>query len=190
MAMEAPLALAAAMSPKPRLLSTVEIIKHFGSPNDATNLTTLDLPFQMQLDWAPGTKVSKITIHKKVAPKFKDVCDDLLAHYGAEKIHELGIDQFGGCLFFRPQRGLENKYAAAMKAKNYGLAYTYLSRHSWAIAIDLDADRNQLKWKKDKAQFGKPEYQAMIDIFYKHGFISYGRERNNDFMHFEIGVIL
>lgn len=185
-----PLAISPLSKPKPRLLSTAEILLHYGAPNDATNLTQIDLPYPFRLDWAPGTLVRKITIHKKIADRFLAVCRDLLAHYGQQEITRLGIDQFAGCLNFRPQRGLEGKYAAAMQAKNYQLAYTYLSRHSWATAIDLDADRNQLKWKAGKAEFSKPEYKPMIDIFYKHGFISYGRERNNDYMHFEIGILL
>ncbi len=39
------------------------------------------------------------------------------------------------------------------------------SRHSWGIAIDLDPER----------------------IFYKHGFLSLGVEKDYDWMHFEIG---
>jgi hypothetical protein len=63
---------------------------------------------------------------------------------------------------------------------------TKWSRHAWGIAIDLDPARNGLKTKKPIAQFSKPEYKAMIDIFTKHGFIGYGPAKDYDWMHFEL----
>ena len=153
-------------------MTDAEIIFKYGNPGDPTKLTTISLPYPMRIAWDKTKTVTKIQCHKLIADKLKAVFSDLLAHYGLEKIQELGIDLFGGCLNVRLMRGSKTKW----------------SRHSWAIAIDLDPERNQLKETKKTARFARPEYKPMIDIFYKHGFYSLGVEKNYDWMHFEIAA--
>jgi hypothetical protein len=152
------------------MLKTNEIINKYGKPNqNGTYLININLPYPMRLAWDLNTKVTKMRCHKLVANNFINVFKDLLDYYGYDKIVELGIDKFGGCFNFRAMRG--------------GSDY---SRHSWGIAIDLDPERNKLKETSKTARFARPEYKPMIDIFYKHGFISLGVEKNYDWMHFEI----
>jgi hypothetical protein len=143
----------------------------YGEPGDEKNLVSMVVPYPMKLSWYIKTIVTKIRCHKKIAEPLKKVFDEILTHYGLEKIKELKLDIFGGCYNFRPVRGGTN-----------------LSKHSWGIAIDLDPENNQLKWGKDKASFAKPEYKFMIDTFYKHGFESLGVEKNMDYMHFQIKI--
>jgi len=155
------------------MITTAQAIKDFGKPNqDGTYLVSIDLPYPMRLAWDKKTTVNKMRCHHLVAKNFHNVFTELLAHYGLSKIQELGIDLFGGCFNFRAMRG--------------GSDY---SRHSWGIAIDLDPERNQLKETKATARFARPEYKPMIDIFYRHGFLSLGIEKGYDFMHFEIKPI-
>ena len=106
---------------------------------------------------------------KDISAKLLAVFNDILSHSGSAKIKELGIDLFGGCFNYRKMRG--------------GSSW---SKHAWGIAIDLDPARNTLKETSKTARFARPEYKPMIDIFYKHGFISLGVEKNYDWMHFEI----
>jgi D-alanyl-D-alanine carboxypeptidase len=151
------------------MLNTNEIIKIFGKPNQqGSYLTTITLPFPMRIAWDKETKLTKMRCHKLVSEDLISAFSDILEHYGYDKIVELGIDLFGGCFNFRQMRG--------------GSDY---SRHSWGIAIDLDPERNQLKETSKTARFARPEYKPMIDILYKHGFVSLGREKNYDWMHFE-----
>jgi hypothetical protein len=154
------------------MLTTQQTIKKYGTPNVTGEgyLVTLNLPYPMRLAWDTDTTVTKLRCHKLIAGSFEAVFKDILATYGLPKIKELGIDLFGGCFNFRKMRG--------------GSAW---SKHSWGIAIDLDPARNTLHETSKTARFARPEYKAMIDIFYKHGFISLGREKNFDWMHFEIG---
>lgn len=153
------------------MLKTNEIIKKYGKPNQqGSYLTTITLPYPMRIAWDKDTKVTKMRCHKLISDDFLGVFNDLLTHYGYEKIVELGIDLFGGCFNFRKMRGGSD-----------------WSRHSWGIAIDLDPERNQLEETSKTARFARPEYKPMIDIFYKHGFISLGKEKNYDWMHFEKG---
>ena len=151
------------------MLNTKQITQIYGQPNQqGSYLTTIQLPFPMRLAWDKKTSVTKMRVHKKAAQDFINVFNELLAVYGLAKIQALGIDLFGGCFAFRAMRG--------------GSDY---SRHSWGIAIDLDPERNQLKESDKTARFARPEYKPMIDIFYKHGFVNLGVEKNYDWMNFE-----
>lgn len=152
-------------------MTTSQIIKKYGEPNITGEgyLVKINLPYPMRVAWDLDSSVTTIMCHKLIAERLTKVFLDLLDHYGYEKIKELGIDLYGGCFNYRHKRG--------------GLDW---SMHAWALAIDLDPARNQLKETKRTARFARPEYKAMIDIFYKHGFISLGREKDFDWMHFEI----
>jgi hypothetical protein len=154
-------------------MTTNQIIKKYGKPNEtgAGYLTVIQLPYPMRLAWDLDVKVTRMSCHKLVEDKFLAVFNDLLCHYGYDEIVRLGIDLFGGCFNYRRMRG--------------GSSW---SLHSWGIAIDLDPARNKLKESKRTARFARPEYKPMIDIFYNHGFISLGVEKNYDFMHFEIAA--
>ena len=153
------------------MLTTQQAQKKYGTPTEtgAAYLVTLNLPYPMRLAWDLETTVTRMRVHKLVKDNFEAVFNDLLAEYGYEKLKELGIDLFGGCFAYRKMRG-----------------GTSWSKHSWGIAIDLDPARNTLKETKATARFARAEYKPMIDIFYKHGFISLGVEKNYDWMHFEI----
>ena len=153
------------------MITQEQLIKKYGTPNKGGEgyLTTITLPYPMFLNWATGTYVRKISCHKLIADKLTNVFKEILERYGIDKIKELQLDDFGGCFNYRAMRG-----------------GTQLSVHSWGLAIDLDPDRNLLKETSKTARFARPEYKAMIDIFYKNGFVSLGREKNYDYMHFQI----
>lgn len=152
------------------MITTKQAIATYGKPNQqGSYLTTIKLPYPMRLAWDTKTKVTKMRCHKLVADDFLGVFNDILDHYGYEKIVELGIDLFGGCFNFRAMRG--------------GSDY---SRHSWGIAIDLHPEANGLKTPFNKALFSKPEYNALHKIFESHGFINLGKTKGYDAMHWEI----
>lgn len=150
-------------------LTTPEIIRKYGQPGDESQFTVITLPYPMRVAWDKSVKITKLRCHKLVATKLSNIFNQILEVYGYPKIVELGIDLYGGCYNFRKMRGGSD-----------------WSRHSWAIAIDLDPERNQLKQDNKTAVFARPEYKPMIDIFYRNGFLSYGIERNMDWMHWEV----
>ena len=152
------------------MITTEQAIKKYGFPSENPKyLTTLNLPYPMRLSWDKNVYVKKIQCHKLVVDKLELIFKEILEHYGIEKIKELHIDMYGGCFNFRKMRG-GNDY----------------SRHSWGIAIDLDPERNLLKETSETARFARKEYKPMIDIFYNYGFVNLGREKNYDYMHFQV----
>lgn len=144
------------------------IKKVYGEVNNPKSMMVIATPFPLKIAWDKSIKTNKITCHKLIGNDLKRALCEILAHYGYEKICELGIDIFGGCLNARPMRG-SNKW----------------STHAWGIAIDLDPERNTLHETAKTARFARPEYEAMINIFEKHGFHSQGRNLGYDWQHFQ-----
>ncbi len=151
-------------------LTDEQITAKYGQPGDESNMVTIKFPYPMRIAWDLAKTVNSTRCHKLAADKFTAVFKDLLAHYGLPELQRLGIDLFGGLVNFRLQRGSKTKW----------------SRHAWGIAIDLNPARNTLKETSKTARFARPEYQPMIAIFYKHGFLGLGVEKNYDWMHFEL----
>ncbi len=130
--------------------------------------TSITLPYPMVLAWDGAAQVKRITCHQKCADALQQIFEDVLARYGLKDIKRLRLDQFGGCLNVRKMRG--------------GNAW---SIHSWGAAVDIDPDRNQLRWGRDKAALAKAEYEDFWQIVEDQGGVSLGREKNFDWMHFQ-----
>jgi len=131
------------------------------------NQTQLTLPYPMVLEWDASAVVKQITCHTKVKDSLERILKNTLTHYGHDAIKELHLDVYAGCLNVRKMRG-----------------GTSWSNHAWGTALDLDSNRNQLKWGKDKAFFARGEYLPFWKIVEAEGWVSLGRARNYDWMHF------
>ena len=153
------------------MITTKQLIAKYGKPTitGADYLVTITLPFPIRIAWDLDTTTTKMRCHKLVATNFSNVFADLLKVYGLKRIQELEIDVFGGCFNFRKMR----------QGNDW-------SRHSWAIAIDLSPVKNGMNTPTAKAQFSRPEYVPMIEIFKKHNFEWGGDLWGKDLMHFQI----
>ena len=130
-----------------------EIIKTFGNipfmaidgiltpAEEATFVTTIQLPFPIQLSWMP-MHTTKMRCHKALADTFIGVFKTIEARGFAHL-----IKTFGGCYNFRVKRSSSK-----------------LSTHAWGIATDLNIDTNQMGTKGDM----NPE---IVAIFRDFGFI-------------------
>lgn len=140
---------------------------------------TVHLVAPMRIAWARDQRISSFKCHEKVAAAMTTIFAETVAHYGEDKWRELGLDLFGGCYNLRAMRG--------------GTAY---SMHSWGIAVDIDPERNQLKWSRNAvpgrrpaAQMAKAEYEAFWNIVESAGATSLGRVRDFDWMHFQFASL-
>lgn len=142
------------------------VTKFFGDVG--TNQVWLELPYEMRLAWALSTSVNRIQCHRLVMPAFKRVFQRTLEHYGMEQIRKLRLDLYGGCLNVRKMRG--------------GSSW---SMHSWGIAFDIDPMHNALKTPKPQATLSAAVYEPFWGFVEADGFVSLGRARNYDWMHFQ-----
>lgn len=143
-----------------------ECMRYYGKVG--TNQDQCELPFPMVIAWSPKQKIHKFSCHKLVKAPLERIFQRTLDYYGYEKIKELRLHYWGGCLNVRKMRG--------------GSSW---SMHSWGIAVDLDPDNNQLKWGSNRATFARPAYNKFWEFVYDEGAISLGKERNYDWMHWQ-----
>jgi hypothetical protein len=154
--------------PKQNYDSMVEFYGDVGE-----NQTRIILPYQMYLAWDLNHTITRVTCHQKVAESLTTIFENTLKVYGPEKIKKLRLDLFGGCLNVRKMRGSTKSW----------------SIHSWGAAIDLDPDRNALRMTSKQASFAKPEYKDFWKIVEDEGWVSLGRAKNYDWMHFQAALL-
>lgn len=141
-----------------------------GSP--ACTAGKAQLPFAFRIAWNKSQKVKSFSCHTKVADALTSIFAEAAKHYGEAAMVSMGLDLFGGCYNYRPMRNGSS-----------------LSMHAYGIAVDLDPERNQLSWGRDKAAFAKPSYDVWWRIVESHGALSLGRARNYDWMHFQFATL-
>ncbi len=141
-----------------------ELERFYGKPG--TNLIMLDLPYPLRLSWNTATVINRTQCNVQVKDSLKKVLEQVHLHYGPDQLRELGLDLYGGGFNMREKRG-----------------GTTMSTHAWGIAFDFDPDHNRLKWKRDRALFARPEYEAWWGFWEAEGWVSLGRAKNYDWMH-------
>lgn len=134
--------------------------------NVGKNQTILALPYPCKISWARKKVITQFSIHEKVKDSAERVLKAVLDHYGLDEIQRLGLDLWSGCLNERMKRG----------------GNTY-SMHAWGIAIDWDAEHNEMRWDHRKAKFAQPEYNKWWELWESEGWVSLGRARDFDWMH-------
>jgi hypothetical protein len=143
-----------------------DLVNFYGEVGE--NQKRLQLPYPHRLSWDKRKIVNSFYCNAKVHDSLLRILSKVLETYGIDKIRELKLDLWGGCLSVRRMRG-----------------GTKWSTHSWGIAIDYNPDENQLKWGRDKAVFAKAEYDDWWKIWEEEGWFSLGRNKNYDWMHIQ-----
>ena len=142
-----------------------------GSPTaawESEHLRRVTPPFPLTLAFPPGTQVTRIACHKKVAESLLRVFERILEHYGSlAEVRKARAHLFGGCFNFR-------KITAGSR----------LSTHAWGVGIDMDPARNAFGVKHDESKGMMP--LEVVEIFEDEGWKWGGRFRTKpDCMHFQ-----
>lgn len=127
---------------------------------------TCTLPFAFPLAWDLSSKINSFRCHEKVAAPMTRVFAEAAKHYGEKEYRRLRLDMFGGCYNYRNMRGGSS-----------------ISMHAYGIAVDLDPERNQLRWDSKRAAFAKEEYIPFWNIVVQCGGTPAGYAWDGDWMH-------
>ena len=137
----------------------------FGVAGCESQLVSITPPYQLYYD---GKPVRTIRVHRLIAPAVHSALTDVLEHYGAERIHALGLDRFAGCYNYRQTRGGKST-----------------SMHAWGIALDWYAEGNGLHTHAPAATLSHADCEAWWNIWESYGAVSMGRHADKDWMHLQ-----
>jgi len=146
--------------------SDEQLQRFYGRPG--TGQTLLQMPFPLRLAWDTEQVIERVSCHHKVKQPLTRIWWKTLEHYGHERLRDLGLDLFGGCLNVRRKRG--------------GSTW---SVHAFGAAWDVDPERNRLRWDHTHAHLSRPEYVPFWEIVEAEGAVSLGRREDRDWMHFQ-----
>lgn len=141
-----------------------EVPAVFGSVGE--NQVRIEVPFDMVLAWDTDTRLTRMTVHRKVAASATRALQRVAETYSPAERTDLGLHLFGGSLAVRRMRG--------------GSRW---SMHSWGIAIDFDPLRNAMGWKAPRPRLSQPDAVPFWEAWEAEGWTSLGRARDFDWMH-------
>ena len=149
--------------------SQATIEKVFG-PAGGSQCTAgkVKLPYKMRIAWDLSSEITTFSCNIKIADSATRAFNRVVDEYSMGEIKDLGLDLFGGCYNYRKKRG-----------------GTTLSMHAYGVAIDIDPERNQLKWNKPTAKLSSSAAKKWFDAWYSEGWISLGVEKDFDWMHIQ-----
>ena len=135
----------------------------FGKPGNEQALCSIIPPYPLYYE---GKQVHTIRVHEIIAPHVLQALRNVLAHYGQEAIHRLGLDIYGGSYAYR--------------ATTTGQA---LSMHAWGIALDFSPEANAYSMRAPRATLSGAECRPWWEIWEQQGAVSLGRTCGYDWMH-------
>lgn len=156
------------------MVTAEDCARKYGNPSKHNPWLTLwDVPAEFEVNQIPKKLWCNKDLIEPLSRAFRSLVD-------TGCISE--VCAWDGCVNIRPVRGYESKYNAAIKGGNEKLAASYLSLHSFGIAIDINAFENQLKTKGNFS----PQF---VMCFTKAGFDWGGNFKRQDPMHFQLSAI-
>lgn len=162
-------------------MTNQDCLRMYGFPYDLRG-TSENEQVEFERDWMTfcylvdhnNVTPSRIYCHKRMVEPLTNAHKNLI-RTGA--IQEL--KSWDGCYNPRPIRGYENVFKRYLNDGNLEEAAKYLSKHSWAIAIDVNAAWNRLGMKPTLT----PKF---VKCFTDAGFSWGGHFKRLDGMHFEL----
>ncbi len=132
----------------------------------------VDLAYPMVIAWNRRQIIRQFSCHQKLSAPLTGIFRQTLAHYGHAEVARLELNVFGGCYNFRNKRGGKT-----------------LSTHAYGGAVDLNPEKNRLRWGADRAQFAGADYVPFWNIVTAFGGTPAGHAWGKDWMHFQFARV-